>query len=93
MFVTQEYTKFFLIAIFAGPMLQFSPLSRDSSVVERSPEEAGVGGSIPSRGTIKELKGVLGGEKNDTQKTLNYTHSYRGCNSWYGAHIPELWAG
>ena len=27
--------------------------SRGSSVVERSPEEAGVGGSIPSRGTAK----------------------------------------
>ena len=26
---------------------------RGSSVVERSPEEAGVGGSIPSRGTKK----------------------------------------
>ena len=36
-------------------MLQFSSLSRDSSVVERSPEEAGVGGSIPSRGTKLEL--------------------------------------
>ncbi len=28
-------------------------LCRGSSVVERSPEEAGVGGSIPSRGTTK----------------------------------------
>ncbi len=34
----------------------FEDICRGSSVVERSPEEAGVGGSIPSRGTVQKIK-------------------------------------
>ena len=41
----------------------FKSNCRGSSVVERSPEEAGVGGSIPSRGTSSNLFGIKNMER------------------------------